>query len=301
MLVHTDGPEVGSRGFFPFPEAVFPQVSLQLTVSCLVLSSRAAAPPPPGLLSELNRPEFHAALCLSRHWVAVYKHTSSGISSSQSVVLNSTLLCDEMSQSVSSVPSPELRESLQVSSVTLLVLVPCVVLLLLLNCLLLGYKLLLLARTKRARCGSDSVLLRSSSCLSARHRLDPGFGPARRPHYVSVSEAGMAPPITSSLTSSAERRAACGQRCRPEALARPDGAPCVGSGSLRVPSALLGGSRGSHGSRAWRRSAPGLVRSSDSETERDNVAPPNSPEQLVSPSRVRVLTRTAPAPQLGPD
>lgn len=211
-----------------------------------------------------------------------------------------------MSQSVTAVPSPELRESLQVSSLTLLllVLIPCVVLLLLLNCLLLGYKLLLFTRRKRPRHASESMLLRSSSSLlTTRQRIarftdGPSFGPVRKTNYASVSEPMLAQPITSSLTSSAERRAACGQHCRSEALARPDGATYAGSGSLRVPSALLGasGSRGSHGSRAWRRSAPVLLQSSDSEMERENVAPPNSPEQLVTQSRVRVLPD--PVPQL---
>ncbi|KAK3524585.1 hypothetical protein QTP70_029897 [Hemibagrus guttatus] len=181
-------------------------------------------------------------------------------------------------------PSPELRESLQVSSLTLLVLVllPCVVVLLLLNCLLLGYKLLLFARRRRrARYGSESVLLNSLSSLSTRQRIarftdDPSFGPVRKPKYASVSEAMLAPPVTSSLTSSAERGAACGQRRRAEALARPDRVTCAGSGSLRL---------GASGSRAWRRTAPVIVQSSDSETERENVAPPNSPEQLVMQSR----------------
>ncbi|XP_026989089.1 protein huluwa isoform X1 [Tachysurus fulvidraco] len=193
-----------------------------------------------------------------------------------------------MSQSETAVPSPELRESLQVSSLTLLVLVliPCVVLLLLLNCLLLGYKLLQFARGKRARYGSESVLLNSSTSLSTRQRIarfndDASYGPVRKTKYASVSEPMLAPPITSSLSSSAERRAACGQRCRSEALARPDGATYAGSGSLRVPSTLLGAS----GSRAWRRSAPMILQSSDSEIECENVAPPNSPEQLVTQIR----------------
>lgn len=205
-----------------------------------------------------------------------------------------------MSQSVTTVPSLELRESLQVSSLTLLVLVliPCVLLLLLLNCLLLGYKLLLCARRKRARYGSESMLLHSSpsSSLSTRQRIarftdDPSFGPVRKTKYASVSEPMLVPPITSSLTSSAERRAACGQRCRSEA------ATYAGSASPRVLSMLLG-ANGSRGSRAWRRSAPVLLQTSDSETERENVAPPNSPEQLVTQSTVRVLTGTVPTPQL---
>lgn len=209
-----------------------------------------------------------------------------------------------MSQTVTALPSPEPRESLQVSSLTLLVLVliPCVVLLLLLNCLLLGYKLLQFARRKRVRYGSESMLLHASSSLSTRQKIgrfndDSSFGPVRKTKYASVSEPMLAPPITSSLTSSAERRAACGQHCRLEALARPDGATYAGSGPLRVPSALQGGSwpRGSH---AWRRSAPVLLQSSDSEMERENVAPPNSPEQLVTQSRVRVQKGPALTPQL---
>ncbi|TSK72015.1 hypothetical protein Baya_2999 [Bagarius yarrelli] len=196
-----------------------------------------------------------------------------------------------MSQSETAVPPPEPRDSVQVSSLTLLVLVliPCVVLLLLFNCLLLGYKLLVFARRKHARYESESVLLNSASSLSTRQRItrfteDPLFGPVRKTNYASVSEPMLAPPITSSLTSSAERRAACGQRCRTEALARPDGATYAGSGSLRVPSTLLGAS----GSRAWLKSAPVLLQSSDSEMERENVAPPNSPEQLVTQGRVHL-------------
>lgn len=212
-----------------------------------------------------------------------------------------------MSQSETTVPPPELRETLQVSGLTLLVLVliPCVVLLLLLNCLLLGFKLVVFARRKRARYGSESVLLGSTSSLSTRHRTarftsDPSLGLARSTKYASVSEPMLVPPITSSLTSSAERRAACGQRCRSEALARPDGATYAGSGSLRVPSTLLCAS-GSHGSRAWRRSAPVLLQSSDSEMERENIAPPNSPEQLIAQTRVRVQTGTVHTPQLEPE
>ncbi|XP_060792608.1 protein huluwa [Neoarius graeffei] len=189
-----------------------------------------------------------------------------------------------MSDSVTTVTSPELRASLQVSSLTLLVLalVPCVILLLLLNCLLLGYKLLVCTRRKRARYGSQNVLLHSSPQRTrqrlARFTSDPGW----KTKYVSVSEPMLAPPITSSLTSSAERRAACGQRCRSEALTRPEAATCAGSGSPRprVPNMPLS----AYGSRAWRRSAPVLLQSSESETERENVAPPNSPEQLVTPS-----------------
>ncbi|XP_076835703.1 protein huluwa isoform X2 [Brachyhypopomus gauderio] len=181
------------------------------------------------------------------------------------------------------------------------VLIPCVVLLLLLNCILLGYKILHFTRRKRAHRSSENVLLHS--LLSSRQRTtrfpdDPSFGPTRKTNYVSVSEPVLAPPITSSLTSSAEWRTA-GQRGR---LVRPDGATYAGSGSLRVPSVVMGAS-GSTGradpprnSRSWRRSAPVILQSS-SETERANIVPPNSPAQLVSPNGdsipVRMIRRSS--------
>ncbi|XP_048023340.1 protein huluwa isoform X2 [Megalobrama amblycephala] len=147
-----------------------------------------------------------------------------------------------MSQLGSAVPSSNLPEGLPVSSLALLILVliPCVLLLLLLNCLFVGYKLFRMTRRKRDRCGKTN--------------------------YVSVSEPMLAPPITSSLTSSAERRAT-GQRAR---FLRPDGATYAGSESLRVPN--------------WRTSAPVLVQSSDSDTERVNTVPPNSPALHLTPN-----------------
>ncbi|XP_018919300.1 protein huluwa isoform X3 [Cyprinus carpio] len=121
---------------------------------------------------------------------------------------------------------------------------------------------------KRARCGSEVSLVHSS--FSTRQRItrfsdEPLFAPNRKTNYASVSEPMLAPPITSSLTSSAERRAT-GQRAR---FVRPDGATYAGSGSLRVPN--------------WRTSAPVLLQSSDSDTERVNTVPPNSPAQQVTP------------------
>ncbi|KAI7795813.1 protein huluwa [Triplophysa rosa] len=176
-----------------------------------------------------------------------------------------------MSQLGSAVPSPNLAEGLPVSSLALLILVliPCVILLLLINCLFVGYKLFLLTRRKRERCGSEISLMRSS--LSTRHRVtrfsdEPVFAPHRKTNYVSVSEPMLAPPITSSLTSSAERRAT-GQRGR---FLHPDGATYPGSRPRRVPS--------------WRKSAPVLLQSSDSETERINTVPPNSPALHVTPN-----------------
>ncbi|XP_043085806.1 protein huluwa isoform X2 [Puntigrus tetrazona] len=155
-----------------------------------------------------------------------------------------------MSQLGSAVPSSNLPEGLPASSLALLILVliPCVLLLLLLNCLFVGYKLIRMTQRKRDRCGEEMSLAHSS--FSGRQRVtrfsrEPLFGPNRKTNYVSVSEPMLAPPITSSLTSSAERRAT-GQRA---------------------------GYTGSD----WRTSAPVLLRSSDSDTERANTVPPNSP------------------------
>uniref|UniRef100_A0A9J7WWQ7 Huluwa n=1 Tax=Cyprinus carpio carpio TaxID=630221 RepID=A0A9J7WWQ7_CYPCA len=174
-----------------------------------------------------------------------------------------------MSQLGSAVPSSNLPEGLPVPSLALLILVliPCVLLLLLLNCLFVGYKLFRMTLRKRARCGSEVSLVHSS--FSTRQRMtrfsdEPLFAPNRKTNYASVSEPMLAPPITSSLTSSAERRAT-GQRAR---FVRPDGATYAGSGSLRVPN--------------WRTSAPVLLQSSDSDTERVNTVPPNSPAQQFS-------------------
>ncbi|TRY95050.1 hypothetical protein DNTS_004685 [Danionella cerebrum] len=176
-----------------------------------------------------------------------------------------------MSQSGSAVPSPNLPEGLPVSSLALLVLVliPCVLLLLLLNCLFVGYKLFRMTWRKRDRFGSEFSLMHSS--LSTRQRItrfsdEPLFAPNRKTNYVSVSEPVLAPPITSSLTSSAERRA-FGQRAR---FVRPGGAPYARSEPLRAPS--------------WRTSAPVLLQSSDSEVERVNTVPPNSPALQVTPN-----------------
>uniref|UniRef100_A0A8C2D0T6 Huluwa n=1 Tax=Cyprinus carpio TaxID=7962 RepID=A0A8C2D0T6_CYPCA len=175
-----------------------------------------------------------------------------------------------MSQLGSAVPSSNLPEGLPVSSLALLILllIPCVLLLLLLNCLFVGYKLFRMTLRKRDRCGSEVSLVHSS--LSTRQRItrfsdEPLFAPNRKTNYASVSEPMLAPPITSSLTSSAERRAT-GQRAR---FVRPVGATYAGSGSLRVPN--------------WRTSAPVLLQSSDSDTERVNTVPPNSPAQQVTP------------------
>ncbi|XP_026052530.1 uncharacterized protein LOC113038928 isoform X2 [Carassius auratus] len=149
-----------------------------------------------------------------------------------------------MSQLGSAVPSSNLPEGLPVSSLALLILVliPCVLLLLLLNCLFVGYKLFRMTQRKRDRFGKTN--------------------------YVSVSEPMLAPPISSSLTSSAERRAT-GQRAR---FVRPDGSTYAGPESLRARVPI------------WRTSAPVLLQSSDSDTERVNTVPPNSPAQHLTPN-----------------
>ncbi len=85
----------------------------------------------------------------------------------------------------------------------------------LLNCLFVGYKLFRLPRGRETAAGRKSRSC-TRSVLSTRQRItrfsdEPLFAPNRKSNYVSVSEPTLAPPITSSLTSSAERRAT-GQR-----------------------------------------------------------------------------------------
>lgn len=207
-----------------------------------------------------------------------------------------------MSQTGPSVTPSSLTEGLPISSLTLLILllIPCVVLLLLLNCVILGYKLMILAKRKgyRRRFSSESTLLQST--LSTQQRITrisvPSFSNQNgsRP-FISASEPMLAQPVTSSLTSSKER-AATGQRIR---IMRPDGATGGGSESLRAPSTILA-TMSTTGSTTradlprrtcmytkstldWRRSAPVLLQSSDSEADRPNRVPPNSPQLSTAP------------------
>ncbi|XP_028830283.1 protein huluwa isoform X2 [Denticeps clupeoides] len=148
-----------------------------------------------------------------------------------------------------------------------LLLVPCLLLVLLLNCLLLGLKLLRLARGHKRESGGPE------GHAGSRFSEGPSFAcRSGKRIYVSASEPMLAPPVTSSLTSSAERAAACRRSVRP------DGATCGGSGSLRVPSTFLAAvsTAGSHSikPREWRRGAP----VSDSDTDGGHAVPPNSPE-----------------------
>ncbi|KAG5834274.1 protein huluwa [Anguilla rostrata] len=202
-----------------------------------------------------------------------------------------------MSQTGPSVTPSALTEGLPISSLTLLILllIPCVVLLLLLNCVILGYKLFLFAKRKRGRrrLSPESTLLQST--LSTEQRITrismPSFSNKNgKRNFISVSEPMLAHPVTSSLTSSKER-AATAQRFR---VMVPDGTRRGGSEYLKAPSTILAtmSTTGST-SRAdlprrtcmyaksaldWRRSAPVLLQSSDSEADRPNRVPPNSPE-----------------------
>uniref|UniRef100_A0AAY4E473 Uncharacterized protein n=1 Tax=Denticeps clupeoides TaxID=299321 RepID=A0AAY4E473_9TELE len=143
-----------------------------------------------------------------------------------------------------------------------LLLVPCLLLVLLLNCLLLGLKLLRLARGHKRESGGPE------GHAGSRFSEGPSFAcRSGKRIYVSASEPMLAPPVTSSLTSSAERAAACRRSVRP------DGATCGGSGSLRVE---------------WRRGAP----VSDSDTDGGHAVPPNSPEvRVVGGSQGRARLR----------
>ncbi|KAM4634071.1 protein huluwa [Polymixia lowei] len=194
-----------------------------------------------------------------------------------------------MSQVAVTPSNLNLNEGYPITNLTLLVLslIPCMVVLLLLNCLFLGYKLLIISRKKRKkREDTEEMLLHST--LSTRHRVtrvvDVPFFPnhdGRRP-YMSMSEPILQQPVTSSRTSEVD------QRTR---FPRPDGATGTGSGSLRAPSTILATSTSGCTSRVdlprssrmynktgWCRSAPLLPQSSDSEVDtRANRVPNNSP------------------------
>lgn len=193
-----------------------------------------------------------------------------------------------MSQ-ISRVTPKDLAEGYSVTNLTLVVLllIPCVVILLLLNCLFLGYKLLVLSkRSRRLEPGNAEEMLLQSNLQRVGRLTDDDFVPLQesRRAYMSLSEPVLTHPVTSSRASSRER-VGVDPRFR---LLRPDGA--TGSGSLRAPSTiracfsprpgLPSCSRNYSISKAARyRSAPAFPLSSDSEAEvRVNLVPPNSPE-----------------------
>ncbi|XP_068191316.1 protein huluwa isoform X2 [Antennarius striatus] len=159
---------------------------------------------------------------------------------------------------------PDAADGHPVTSLTLVVLllVPCVMVLLLLHCLFLGYQLVLLSRKNRHRHRGDpeAVLLRSV-LQRVRRGSDVAFPPPRdeRATYASLSEPVPAHPVTSSRASSREG-AGLDHRFR---LLRPDGA--TRSGSLRAPSTIR---------------AISTAADSDSPAHsgpRVNPVPPNSP------------------------
>ncbi|KAM9841098.1 protein huluwa [Aulostomus maculatus] len=198
-----------------------------------------------------------------------------------------------MSQAGQTTPS-NATEGYPVTNLTLVVLllIPCVVILLVLNCLFLGYKLLILSKRSRQKREDTEELLLHSALQRARLASEAAFSPPQdgRRVYLSLSEPVLPHPVTSSRASSRER-ARVDHRMR---LLRPDGA--TGSGSPRAPSTiratssaasftprlvLPSGSRPHSISKAdWCKSAPVLPQSSDSEAgTRMNLVPPNSPMQ----------------------
>uniref|UniRef100_A0A8C7KKF4 Uncharacterized protein n=1 Tax=Oncorhynchus kisutch TaxID=8019 RepID=A0A8C7KKF4_ONCKI len=164
-----------------------------------------------------------------------------------------------MSQIDPSTPPSNLSEGLSIISLRLLLilLIPCVVLLLLLNCLFLGYKLHIFSKKNRKRQDNESIL---QSTLSTRQRMtiisEAPFVPNQegKGGYISVSESILAQALSSPRSSSNDKAAV--------------------EQSIRF--VRLVGATGDGGSR-WRRSAPVLPQSSDSEAELPNLVPPNSP------------------------
>uniref|UniRef100_A0A3Q3AGX1 Huluwa n=1 Tax=Kryptolebias marmoratus TaxID=37003 RepID=A0A3Q3AGX1_KRYMA len=188
-----------------------------------------------------------------------------------------------MSQ-ISQATASNLTEGSSVTNLTLVVLllIPCVVVLLLLNCFFLGYKVLLLSKriSGHGRGDTEDILLRSSLPRVG----DVVFSPLQdgRTPYMSLSH-----PVTSSRASSPRDRAGPNPRFR---LLRPDGATGSGSlGTVRTASPRLqvppsSWTRPSNKA-GWWRSAPNLMQSSESESRVDLV-PPNSPMECeyISPS-----------------
>ncbi|XP_054469086.1 protein huluwa [Anoplopoma fimbria] len=195
-----------------------------------------------------------------------------------------------MSQ-ISQTTASGLTEGHPVTNLTLVVLllIPFVVILLLLNCLFLGYKFFILSEKKSRRSREDAEeLLLHSTLQRVRRASDLAFPSlqAGRRAYMSLSEPILPHPVTSSRASSRER-AGVDPRIR---LLMPDGA--TGSGSMRAPSTiratsstagldLRSCSREYSSSKArWCKSAPVLAQSTDSDAEtRVHLVPPNSPTQ----------------------
>jgi len=126
-----------------------------------------------------------------------------------------------MSLQAGAAPSQDLHESFPVTTLTVLILslIPCVVVLLVLNCLFLVYKLRNISISKRFKLSrQDSEELLLQSCVSTRHRdpritQAPNFFPPHRgrlrvdPSVASVPSC-LPQPVTSSRTSSSKERTA---------------------------------------------------------------------------------------------
>uniref|UniRef100_A0A3Q1G4E0 Huluwa n=1 Tax=Acanthochromis polyacanthus TaxID=80966 RepID=A0A3Q1G4E0_9TELE len=136
-----------------------------------------------------------------------------------------------MSQT-SQTSAPNLTEGFPVTNLTLVVLllIPCVVVLLLLNCLFLGYKFVTLSKRniRQKREDPEEMLLRSSLQRGWHRAAFPPLQDGRSRAYTSLSEPVLPHPVTSSRASSRERLGV-DPRIR---LLRPDGA--TGSGCLRA-------------------------------------------------------------------
>uniref|UniRef100_A0A3Q3H2A6 Huluwa n=1 Tax=Labrus bergylta TaxID=56723 RepID=A0A3Q3H2A6_9LABR len=137
-----------------------------------------------------------------------------------------------MSQ-ISQTTATDLPEGYPVTNLTIVVLllIPFVVILLLLNCLFLGYKFLILSKKNSRHMREDTEQMLLQSTLQRVRRLsDAGFPPLHdgRRAYMSLSEPVLPHPVTSSRASSRERASRLDHMIR---LLRPDGA--TGSGSLR--------------------------------------------------------------------
>ncbi|XP_063066168.1 protein huluwa isoform X2 [Engraulis encrasicolus] len=192
-----------------------------------------------------------------------------------------------MDQPVSA--TPPVTTSIPGLTIIIILLVPCLLLVLLLNCLLLGHKLLLLARSKtHVRTSSECSLLQST-----RHRVShfsdgPSLAYPNGRIPGSMRRPLLPMPVTSSLTSSQELLA--GRR----RSTQPDGATLAGSGSLRAPSPSMAPVGLPRRARAyfskpvewqriplesvdWRRSVQEPTPSTESDLERANTVPPNSP------------------------
>ncbi|XP_077593858.1 protein huluwa [Stigmatopora nigra] len=163
-------------------------------------------------------------------------------------------------------PTPDLIGGNPITSLTLVVLllIPAVVVLLMLNCLFLGYKLLIFSKARfrpQHREDADDMRLPDSGLHRTRGSPEADICSTRRV-YMSLSEPALhQPPITSSR-----------ERIW---LLRPGSGPLWAQSSIRVPGSSTSSS---YLAADGRHSASVSFLSSDSEADiRGNLVPPNSP------------------------